>query len=253
MNLISDKLSESMNELKSDLDKRNQLVRDMSHELKTPITAIKGYSEALKFGVCKNQEKTNQYYDIIVQECDRMNSLIYEMIELSKLESLADTLNIEEFDIRDVLEPLEEQYHYEMEKKKIEFRIELEQTMMIGDCHLIGRAVKNLIENAVHYMKPNGYIRVSGYRKGETYILKVFNTGSTIPKESLSAIWDVFYKVDESRKREKNTYGIGLAIVKSTVDLHHGYVEAVNLEDGVEFRIILPQKELLVSEEVTNV
>ena len=241
MNLISDRLSESINQLKGDIDRHNQLVRDMSHELKTPITAIKGYTEALKYGVAKNQTQTNQYYDIIVGECDRMNSLIHELIELSKMDSMNDALNFEFFDLEEVLLEVKDQYKYEMQKKNVEYKIEMQDTFVYGDCHVLKRAIKNLIENAVRHVNDDGTIRIKGYQLDQKYLLKVYNSGSRIPKESLASIWDVFYKVDESRKRENDTYGIGLAIVKSVVALHGGQAEVYNLEEGVEFLLILPQ------------
>lgn len=241
VNLISDRLSESIHLLKSDIDRRNQLVRDMSHELKTPITAIKGYTEALKYGIAKNPMQTNQYYDIIIQECDRMNLLIHELIELSKLDTLEDTMNIEAFDLEPILTDLYEQYKYEMEKKNVKYEIQLQDRIILGDCHILMRAIKNLVENAVRYVNDNGTIRLTGLTQRNQYIFKVYNSGSRVPEESLSAVWDVFYKVDESRKHEEDTYGIGLAIVKSAVKLHRGQVEVENLVDGVEFRLILPQ------------
>lgn len=241
MNLISDRLSESIHRLQEDLDRRNQLVRDMSHELKTPITAIKGYTEALKYGVAKNPTQTNQYYDIIVGECDRMNSLIYELIELSKMDSMNDAMKFELFDLEEVLLDVKEQYQYEMLKKNVEYKVEMKDTFVYGDSHVLKRAIKNLIENAVRHVNNDGIIHIKGYQLEQNYLLNVYNSGSRIPKESLPSIWDVFYKVDESRKRENDTYGIGLAIVKSVVALHGGNVEVHNLDQGVEFLLILPQ------------
>lgn len=245
MNLISRRLSESIGQLQMELQRRKQLIRDMSHELKTPITAVKGYTEALKYGVIKDPNQVQRYYNVIIQECDRMNTLIYELMELSRIEAADESNPFGYLSIEQLMGELKEQYRIPCEDKKIEWIYEFEEEYLFGNERILKRAIKNIIENAIRHVNEAGCIRIRTRDQEDQVLLSIYNTGSSIPNESIRAIWDVFYKIDESRKREENTYGIGLAIVKSAMDLHHGTVEVENVDGGVEFRLILPKERIL--------
>ena len=242
MNEISEQLSESINQLKKDINQRKQLVRDMSHELKTPITSIKGYTEALKFGVIKEEGQIKQYYEVIVNECDRMNDIIHEMLELSKMDNVVNQLQMEKFEVSKLVDAISEQFLPKMNEKRIKYQVVAEKHQTIeADYHLLLRAVKNLIENGVRYTNVQGTLILTINQQKSGLYITVYNSGSQIPKEQQDSIFEVFYKGDPSRKRNSNTYGIGLAIVKSIMELHQGTVSVKNMPDGVEFQLVIPQ------------
>jgi len=242
INEISDKLSISIEELKTDINDRKELVRNMSHELKTPIAAVKGYAEGLKYAVADSPEKMNKYCDVIVAECNRMDALVKEMLELSKMESIHQEIQKEKFNASKLEEALKNCFGEQIKNSKIDFQIKGNPAVVInGDYNLIERAMFNYIENALNYVNQNGHIliRYDNYNKG--FLFQIYNSGSNICEEEIGDIWKVFYKADKSRTRQKNNYGVGLAIVKTTIDLHHGKVDVRNQEEGVEFSFWIPE------------
>lgn len=244
INEISDKLSVSIEGLKDDIDDRKALVRNMSHELKTPISVIKGYTEGLKYAVANTPEKMNKYCDVIIMECNKMDHLVKEMLELSVMEKVDFHINKTIFLAKQLKESINMSFVEQAKNKHIQFLIEGDENISIqGDYHLIERAAFNYIENAIRYTCKEQVIRVSFLKEKGGFSFKVYNSGSLIPGEELNYIWNVFYKTDQSRTRESNNYGVGLSIVKANISLHEGNVSVENKKDGVEFSFWIPQKE----------
>lgn len=242
INEISDKLSISIRGLKNDISDRKELVRNMSHELKTPISAVKGYAEGLKYAVADTPEKMNKYCDVIIMECNRMDILVKEMLELSKLESVNQQIKKEKFKSKKLKEGIQTYFAEQIRNQNINFSVIGEEDDIInGDYNLIERAAFNYIENAIHYTNKNGNIVITSGNKDRGFLFKVYNSGSSISEQDISDIWKVFYKTDKSRIREGNNYGVGLAIVKTTIDLHNGKVDVKNTDNGVEFSFWIPQ------------
>lgn len=247
INQMSVQLKNSINELEQDIQRRKQLIRDLSHELKTPVAVIKGYADGLRFGIAEDETTRKKYCRIIADECDRMDKMVQEMLFLSKLEQAAPSAaeNIEAISIYELTEQLSERYGRIAEQKNCQYAIHNPKDIKISinKTHL-EHIIDNLLGNAFKYVNDNGKIEVSIYEQAADIEFCVFNTGENIPSDKIDNLWDAFYKLDQSRKRGQGGHGIGLSIVKSTVELYGGTVFAKNRENGVAFGFRLPSTAL---------
>ncbi|WP_160692236.1 HAMP domain-containing sensor histidine kinase [Clostridium sp. C2-6-12] len=241
INKISEKLSVSIEELKKDVERRKQLVRNMSHELKTPIGIIKGYAEGLKYGVADDQEKMEKYCNVLVEECDRMDKLIFELLNHSMLEAGMVKINVTSFNIYDLIAEISERFKAEITEKGITFNLKCENDFQISaDRDMLEKAINNFITNAIDHVEGGNLIELNAEKRGSGIKVSVFNTGSHIPGEAIDKIWDVYYKVDKARSRKYGGHGLGLSIVKSVIKLHGGSVNVENVQDGVKFGFEIP-------------
>ncbi|HAB60174.1 MAG TPA: sensor histidine kinase [Lachnospiraceae bacterium] len=241
INLLSDKLSNSIRSLQEDIEERKVLVRDISHELKTPIAVIKGYVEGLKYNVAEDEQTKEKYYDVIVDECDRINELIKELLELSKLEGVSSELQVLQVSIKKLIHESIEKFQHIADMRSVEIRFTCEEDVLTHvDEHLMERVIINLLSNAIKYANSPGYVRINLKGKNQGCELSVFNSGENIPEESLEQIFNVFYKVDQVRGRDNEGHGIGLAIVKRIMDMHKGTYSVKNESKGVTFTIWIP-------------
>lgn len=241
INLLSDRLSKSIASLQEDIEERKVLVRDISHELKTPIAVIKGYVEGLKYDVAEDEQTRERYYDVIVNECDRINELVKELLELSLLEEMSPDLQVSQVSIKELVEESIDKLQHTADLKSVNISFICEDNVQISvDKRLIERVFNNLISNAIKYANEEGYVKINVKEKNRGCEFSVFNTGANIPTESLEQIWNVFYKVDKARGRDTEGHGIGLAIVKRIMDMHHGTYSVTNESNGVTFTIYLP-------------
>lgn len=242
INEISEKLSRSIERLRGDIARRKRLVRDLSHELKTPIAVIKGYAEGLQYGVAQDAEQTARYCAVISAECDRMDAQIQQLLELSRLENEQMKPDLRLISVRTLFDSLSERFAREAEQKNVRLRFDAPETLrLFADEAMIGRAVENFVTNALRHTPDAGEIRVRAESAAGGTRICVYNTGSHLTPEQLERIWDVFYTGDAAD--QPRGHGIGLAIVKSIALLHGGSVSAKNREDGVEFCLTLPRTE----------
>ena len=241
INEISEKLSHSIERLRRDIARRKRLVRDLSHELKTPIAVIKGYAEGLQYGVAQNPEQTARYCTVISAECDRMDAQIQQLLELSKLENEQMKPDLRQVSARVIFEALQERFSREAEQKSVSLHFEAQEALTIfADEAMITRAVENFLTNALRHTPESGEIRVRAEAEGKRTHISVFNTGARLSGEQLERIWDVFYTGGGNDRA--SGHGVGLAIVKSIAQLHGGSVSAENQEDGVVFSLYLPRR-----------
>lgn len=217
---------------------RSQFVANVSHELKTPLTSIKGFAETLKF--VKDDETREKFLDIIDKEAERLSRLINDILVLSNIESnlIAD---MHEFEPGSVIEEVLNI----MRKTAINKNIKLEFTnnnneRILGDRDKFYQLGLNLIENAIKYSKDaSGQVEVLSYNENGYYCLEVKDNGIGIPKEDISRIFERFYRVDKSRK--KGGTGLGLAIVKHIVKIFNGEINVKSkLGEGTTFEVKIP-------------
>ena len=239
INQISEKLSRSIERLRGDIARRKRLVRDLSHELKTPIAVIKGYAEGLQYGVAQDAEQTARYCAVISAECDRMDAQIQQLLELSRLENEQMQPELRTVSVRKLFDSLSERFAREAEQKNIRLSFEAPESLnLLADETMIVRSVENFLSNALRYTPESGEIRVRAAAKANKARICVYNSGSHLSQEQLGRIWDVFYTGENGDRA--NGHGIGLAIVKSIAQLHGGSVSVENRTDGVEFWLQLP-------------
>lgn len=242
INQMSVQLHNCIDGMEKDINRRKQLIRDLSHELKTPVAVIKGYADGLLYGIADNKQIIEKYCTVIVNECERMDKMVKEMLELSKLEQAVITPNLQPVTIYSITENLALKYNRLIEEKNCQLSINGVKTAKImADIKLLERIINNLLGNAVKYVTTGGKIEINIYEKKTGTEFSIFNTGKSIPEDKTDKIWDVFYKLDNARKRETEGHGIGLAIVKSAVVLHNGTVFVQNTKEGVIFGCIFPK------------
>ena len=241
MNHISEKLSDSMDALRLDVERRKQLVRNISHELKTPIGVIKGYAEGLKYGLADDRQKIEKYCTVIAEESDRMDRMVRELLSASLLESGALALQTSTFSIGECIRQIAGRFENLLEERAITLGWNDQSNVQVtADYELIERAISNFIINAIHHADGRKQIQVTVSQQDQAVRVTVFNTGKAIPEEDLAHIWDVFYKVDKARSREDSGHGLGLSIVKLIAELHRGSAGVENVEGGVQFYLQIP-------------
>lgn len=239
INKMSNHLEANLDALQSDIENRKKLVRNLSHEIKSPVAVIMGYSERMKTLITKNPQRAEEYCDIIASESTRIDMLVKEMLEFSKLEQRTEDLYLEDIAVGTLFQNLQKQFSDENIDCELPLQTEYDEKDHIRvDYNLIERALRNLLRNAlVHGSKENLVIRLSGKTVERFYEFTVFNTGDAIPSEKIECIWDAFVKVDLARTRGRQGSGVGLSIVREIVEAHGGYYRAENVNDGVAFTI----------------
>lgn len=255
INTLSDKLDETLADLQ---DKNKQLEKDIemrlaldnarkdfisnvSHELKTPIAIISGYAEGVCAGISDDPEVMKEYCGIIMDESKKMNELVLELLELTKLESRVQDLNPAMFDIGKTAAKLLDHLSLQIESGGItaENRIPL-NTFCCAQEDKIEIVLKNYITNAISHCSGDKKIIIDSVRKGRMIKISVFNTGEHISDEDMPSIWDSFYRADKSHDRSENRFGLGLSIVKSIMTSHGCPFSAENRDGGVEFTFEIP-------------
>lgn len=215
---------------------RREMVSAVAHELKTPLAIVHGYAEGLQEHIA--EAKKDEYLKIILSETERMDAMVLQMLDLSRLEAGKVKLSVDEFDLTALTKAELEKFAVLIEEKKLQIYQDFPATCtMTADEGRICQVVENLIANAVRYTPEGGQIilTIRSY-KHETEF-RIENSGSHFTDEQRSKIWDTFYRGDSSRS-SKGT-GLGLAIVKNIISLHGGSVDVRNTDLGVAFRFTL--------------
>ena len=222
---------------------RKDFVANVSHELKTPITSIKGFVETLLDGAVREEETADRFLNIIYRQTEQLNALIDDLLSLSRLDQNEDSeLEEEEIGLDTVIMNAAAVLSDKAKKKRININPDVQENLTVkGNPVLLEQAVVNLIDNAVKYSSEGTTVTVTvRNNKGQTEI-KVKDQGRGIPEEDLPRIFERFYRVDKDRSRESGGTGLGLAIVKHIVLSHKGEIKADSqLGEGSEFTIILP-------------
>ena len=262
INLMSDKLEGTIkqlratnNELERDIEEKSKLdemrksfISDVSHELKTPIALIQGYSEGLLENVNTDDESRKFYAEVILDETNKMDKLVKELLELMKLEYGKREFNDTTFNIVELEKEVIRKSQMMIDEKQVEIKLETpDEINVVADDFYIEQVVTNYFTNAIkHVEEVNGkkQIRIENVVDVERnkVRVKVFNTGEQIPEEHINRIWNRFYKVDKSRNRKDGGTGIGLAFVKAIMSNYGNSYGVVNKEDGVEFYFELELK-----------
>lgn len=203
---------------------RTEFVANVSHELRTPLTSIKGFIETLLDGGLENMEATKRFLTIIYQETDRLNRLINDLLDLSRLESGETELKRARIFLAPLVEEVRQTLQNRLTEKNLSFSVELGPTAVWADEDRIREVLVNLLDNAVKYTPDGGSIKVSEVDHGDMQEFIICDTGIGIPRESIPRLFERFYRVDKARSREMGGTGLGLSIVKHIIDRHEGKV-----------------------------
>ncbi|MEK3948972.1 HAMP domain-containing sensor histidine kinase [Paenibacillus peoriae] len=251
MYTLSQNLDTALRELQ---DANQQLVEDMeqkqrmeavqqdffanaSHELKTPLSIIKGFAEGLQDGVSAG--KQDHYMKVIVEEADKMERLVKDMLDLAKLESGTLKLRKTTFILSELVEEVVDKLFHLLKEKKLEVVIIPANEMPIhADVGWLEQVIINFVVNAIRHAEEGSSITIRVEGAGEISFFSIENKGETIPDDQLEQIWDRFYRAELSRSRQTGGTGLGLSIVKRILDLHEFRYKVENTKDGVRFVVI---------------
>ena len=250
MNQLSEKLESTIAdlkaanlELKKDIEKkekiddmRKEFLSHVSHELKTPIALIQGYAEGLKENITDDEESKDFYCEVIMDEASKMNVLVKKLLDLNQIEFGTETLSIEHFDIVSTIGNILSNAEILFRQKEAVLKFDDSRPVYVwGDVYLIEEAFSNYMSNALNHLDGDRIVEVKVTQEMGKARISVFNTGARIPEEDIDQIWVKFYKVDKARTREYGGSGVGLSIVKATMERLGQKYGVLNREDGVEF------------------
>ena len=223
-------------------DMRRDFVANVSHELKTPLAAIRGYAETLRDGALREEETARRFTDRLLWQCRRLQVLLDDLLTLSRLESVGPALEREPVDLAALAQRALEVLAAAAREKRIRLELRDEPLPRLpGDANGIERLLLNLLDNAIKYNRPGGEVLLRLARRGGYAVIEVGDTGIGIPPESLGRIFERFYRVDKGRARDEGGSGLGLAIVKHLAQSHGGRVEVESrVGRGTTFRVFLP-------------
>lgn len=249
-NRMSARLEQTISELKSannslqkDIERkdklesmRNEFLGNVSHELKTPIALIQGYAEGLKEDVNTDQESRDFYCDVIMDEAQKMNRMVQNLLALNQLEFGDEEIEFERFDLAEVIQGVLQNMEIISQQKDVNVIFRQKEPVYVwADEFKVEQVVRNYISNAFNHVSGDNVIEIKITKEGGKARTSVFNTGTPIPEEDIPHIWEKFYKVDKAHTREYGGNGIGLSIVKAIMESFRQKYGVTNYDNGVEF------------------
>lgn len=224
---------------------RKDFVANVSHELKTPITSIRGFSETLLDGAADDVQARQQFLKIIFDESKRIQLLIDDLLILSKLEKDEAMLEYTHLHLKTIVQEIHPLIDQHAKAKDITLTLDVnESTSLWADEDKVKQLFINLLSNAISYTPEHGNVSLAVEEKEEKVCMKISDTGIGISKEVIPRIFERFYRVDKARSRDTGGTGLGLAIVKHIVELHQGEIKVESeLGQGTTFYICLPKEE----------
>ncbi len=250
MNDLSDKLEGTIRELKGanaqlqqDIEKkteidemRKEFLSNVSHELKTPIALIQGYAEGLKDCVNDDADSRDFYCDVITDEADRMNKLVKNLLALNELEFGNNKVEIEHFDLMELIRNCAESMDILVKQNDIRLVLPDDKSVSVwADEFKTEQVLTNYLSNAIHYASGEKIVKITIDRNGSLVRVGVFNSGDPIADDAMPNLWTKFYKADKARTREYGGSGIGLSIVKASMEAMGRQYGVENHDDGVNF------------------
>ncbi|MCO0597197.1 two-component system histidine kinase PnpS [Peribacillus butanolivorans] len=229
-------------ELKRLEQMRKDFVANVSHELRTPITSIKGFSETLLDGALKDEKTLKHFLSIILKESDRLQELIQELLNLSKMEQQEFVLKTGDVDITNVLGDIQEMLIGKLKEKEVSLEIKASSKPVFieGESDRIKQVFINLITNALTYTPNGGWVTVNVTENEQTVDIVVQDSGIGIEEKELPRIFERFYRIDKARSRDSGGTGIGLAIVKHIIEVHKGKIKVESTPgSGTTFTVTL--------------
>ncbi len=222
---------------------QKQFIANVSHDFRSPLTSIKGYAQAMKDGVIP-VEMQEKYFDIVISETERLEKLTKSTLSLNNISKKGVYINRTDFDINKIIKQTIATFEGICKGRKIIFELTFasKEEFVRGDVDKIGQVIYNLVDNAIKFSDNDSKIFISVTERGNQAFISVKDNGIGIPKESLSKIWDRFYKSDLSRGKDKKGTGLGLCIVKEIIQAHNSNIDVISTVGvGTEFVFSLPR------------
>lgn len=221
---------------------RRELAANLSHEIKTPLTAIRGCAETLTDGALDDPTTARQFTRQILQQCERLHALLSDVLALARIERPRSNEGRRAVDLRQIVHDTLEALKPLADEKRVTFETSLDDAVLPeADPHTLGALCSNLVDNAVKYNRKGGRVELRLVKLESQVLLEIADTGIGIPKKSAERIFERFYRVDRGRSRAEGGTGLGLAIAKHAAESHGGWIEVESeIGRGSRFRAYLP-------------
>ena len=245
VNALVDSAVKSMDDERKIEKSKDELITNVSHDLRTPLTSIIGYLGLIEDKQYQSEEDILKYTHTAYEKAKQMKNLVEDLFEYTKVQQHGAPVNIMQIDLNQLLEQLTASFELEGQHRGIEIssKVVPNPLMIEADPEKLGRVFNNLGANAFKYGNGASYIRVDARQRADQVEVTVANDGTPIPAQSLDHLFERFYRAEASRSRATGGTGLGLAIVKSIVDLHHGTVTVTSDENETAFVVTLPLKQ----------
>ncbi len=224
---------------------RRQMLADVSHELNTPLTSMRGYLETLHMaGVTLDPATRQRYLETVELETRRLERIVKDLLDLARHENAATNLEVRTFAIERLFSRVVQRHEHDATTRGIDIRIEIDERadQIVGDPDRLEQVIENLVANALRHTPDGGTIELRAAADGETASLAVVDSGEGIPREHLAHVFERFYKVDASRYSSSEGSGLGLSIAKAIVERHGGMISVASEPGHTEFRVVLPNQ-----------
>lgn len=243
-NNMADTVVESMNEMKKADKLRRDLVANVSHDLRNPLSSIQGYMETIQMkGDTLSREELQNYLEPVLANTKKLNRMINDLFDLSKLDAENVTPNLEHISLAELVQDLVQQFIPIAEQKNIEIKTiypENPHAQIYADISLLDRALSNLIDNAIQHTPEGGTVTIRSIQNGKDISLEISDSGKGIPESDIPHIFDRFYQVDKSRSNSSGA-GLGLSIAQKILELHGAKITVQSLlNKGTTFKILMP-------------
>lgn len=241
-NHMSERIRDQVAQIRDNEQKRQTLIANLSHDLRTPLTMIQGYAETLHTGLYHNEDERKAFTEIVLRRSQYMNGLLQKLLEIAQLDMQPDLIHLQWIDMSEKLRKLTADYITILENHNMSFDIQIPEHSIMArvDAHLIERAVRNLIENAIQYGYTGRYLGLVLREVDDSIEIHVTDRGPGVPASKQDLIFDRFYRGSDAREGEG--LGIGLSIVKDIIEAHHGKVTLEGKPgECTTFMLILPK------------
>lgn len=227
--------------LREETARKNDLILYLAHDLKTPLASVIGYLNLLRDEEQISRPLQERYLSITLDKAERLEDLINEFFDIARFNLSDITLQYSRIDLTRLLEQLTFEFGPMLREKDLTCRLDAPEELMLRcDANKLQRVMDNLLRNAVAYSFSGTEIAIAAGQQGEQVVIRFVNQGPTIPPENLQRIFEQFYRLDVSRSTSSGGAGLGLAIAKRIVELHHGTIEAKSEDERIEFVVTLP-------------
>lgn len=242
IHVLVDSTVEAMEEERRIEQSKDELITNVSHDIRTPLTSIIGYLGLIEEGRFQSADEVQKYVHTAYQKAKQMKVLVDDLFEYTKVRQTTTPLQSVSFDMIQLIEQLAIDFELEAQRKGMEIVVQspLERLMMVADTEKLVRVFNNLISNALKYGKGGKLIKIEIDKLDEQAVISVKNDGEQLPKEAMEQIFERFYRAETSRSQETAGTGLGLAIAQSIIELHGGTITAQTSKDWTSFDILLP-------------
>ncbi|URL83297.1 HAMP domain-containing histidine kinase [Limosilactobacillus fermentum] len=246
VNALVDTITQAMQEERASEKSKDELITNVSHDLRTPLTSIIGYLGLIEDHQYQSEEDIVKYSHIAYDKAKQMKNLVEDLFEYTKVQQHGAPVNLMTVDLGQLLEQVGASFELEADKKGMAINVSCEPTPLsiTADPEKLGRLFSNLVANALKYGHGASYIHLTAKQLGEKVVITVADDGEKIPAESVKHLFERFYRVELSRNKATGGTGLGLAIVQSIVELHHGSVTARSDDQETAFVVTLPVKQV---------